>query len=131
MTTKEKIAVMQAFEEGKVIEVCGVAPGQWAIATGPNWNWASYSYRIKPEPRMVPLEMSDIDLHRDLFRVIGRLPDEENGFRYYACQQMEFGWVETGKLRLGCNSDLIGNVPPTAARPGISARRRRNERHSH
>lgn len=49
MTTQEKIAVMQAFVEGKEIEVkkCGIE--QWVQISRPIWDWGDCEYRIKPE----------------------------------------------------------------------------------
>lgn len=48
-TTAEKIAVMQAFEDGKEIEhsANGVF---WGQSQTPTWNWEALHYRIKPEP---------------------------------------------------------------------------------
>lgn len=52
-TTKEKIAVMQAFVDGKPIEICEVG-GNW-ISLHPDWkgqevcwNWEEYDYRVAP-----------------------------------------------------------------------------------
>jgi len=51
-TTAGKIAVMQAFEDGKVIESrMKPLPDNWTVAKPPVWNWMSMDYRIKPEPR--------------------------------------------------------------------------------
>ena len=51
------IAVMQAAKEGKAIQsrhrpsrdidVC------WRDAPKPSWDWATFDYRVKPEPRRV------------------------------------------------------------------------------
>lgn len=55
-TTQEKIAVMQAFIEGKTIQVYynrGPDP-HWVdrdCGSSPSWNWFDYDYRIKREPR--------------------------------------------------------------------------------
>lgn len=50
-TTAEKIAVMQAFLDGKKIEV-SVYPGcwgEWTHYVEPIWNWEENNYRIKEE----------------------------------------------------------------------------------
>lgn len=48
--TKRKIAVMQAYVDGKQIQVkaCGVS--EWRDCTlEPDWDWVSGDYRVKPE----------------------------------------------------------------------------------
>ena len=48
-TTLEKIAVMQAFEDGKTIEYNIKDRGiGWAKSSYPLWNWGESDYRIKP-----------------------------------------------------------------------------------
>ena len=71
-TIDEMIAVMQAAKEGKQIEWKYLYSKCWN-RTGLNieWNWSCHDYRIKPEPKRVPLGLEDIDLHRDLFRKKG------------------------------------------------------------
>lgn len=56
-STLDMIKVMQAYTEGKVIEVKRVRdlpPGaspEWTSAPFcPTWNWAIFDYRIAPEP---------------------------------------------------------------------------------
>lgn len=57
-TTEEKIAIMQAYAEGKKIEykVNGHDEywAQWVIQEEPQWDWGWYDYRIKPEPHYRP-----------------------------------------------------------------------------
>ena len=60
-TTKEKIAIMQAYEDGKKIEVCGKIENVWYSTTSPDWNWANCDYRIKTEPEYVPFTFEDAD----------------------------------------------------------------------
>ena len=48
-TTKEKIAVMQAFEDGKKVEIKAGHWGEWqpcSIKGYPCWNWETYDYRL-------------------------------------------------------------------------------------
>lgn len=53
MTTKEKIAVMRAFDEGKPVEVQYHKTGSWSILhTAPYWNWEAHNFRIKPESKL-------------------------------------------------------------------------------
>lgn len=49
-TTKEKIAIMQAFEEGRKIEGTSYCAGSdWRQLENPRWNWVECDYRIKDE----------------------------------------------------------------------------------
>lgn len=52
MTTKEKIAIMQAYEDGKAIQY--LYYGVWTDIDVPCWNWAKCQYRVKPEPKLRP-----------------------------------------------------------------------------
>lgn len=51
-TTKEKIEVMQAYEEGKKIEM--LINGNWEFIAYPHWNWGQTDYRVKEEPKYRP-----------------------------------------------------------------------------
>lgn len=54
MTTAEKIAVMQAFEQGKKIEFRkDPGRGEWTPTGNPTWNWAFFEYRIRPDSRTI------------------------------------------------------------------------------
>ena len=47
---QDKIEVMQAFIEGKEIQLRRRVSGtNWAISPAPAWAWDSFDYRIKPE----------------------------------------------------------------------------------
>ncbi len=62
-TTKEKIAVMQAFEDGKNIEVKAISWTEWqpvAIYGAPSWDWNNYDYRIKPDPKLRPWKPEEV-----------------------------------------------------------------------
>ena len=53
-TIAEKIAVMQAFEQGADIEFCpSKHTSVWCSCSslGPRWNWINYNYRVAvPKP---------------------------------------------------------------------------------
>jgi len=52
--TLAAIAVMQAYVDGEVIQVCSRGDNDWETLEGgviPAWEWSLCSYRIKPEPR--------------------------------------------------------------------------------
>jgi hypothetical protein len=57
-TTAEKIAIMQAHLDGKIIQCRNAIPRNDGADWGspllrPSWNWNDYEYRIKPEPPKV------------------------------------------------------------------------------
>lgn len=50
MTVEEKIEVMQAYVDGKQIQVQMLTPSvMWVDTHKPIWDWDTYTYRIKPE----------------------------------------------------------------------------------
>lgn len=59
-TTEEKIAVMQAYADGKKIEFHRyddiVWKDVWCEVKTPIWDWVLYDYRIKKEPTYRPYE---------------------------------------------------------------------------
>lgn len=54
-TTKEMIKVMQAYEDGAEIEFRVLAGSVWhsCVTSGPEWDWSSIDYRVKPKHREV------------------------------------------------------------------------------
>lgn len=70
MTTKEKIVVMQAYEDGKKIQwlIKGEYEDNWkdiSPSREPIWNWPECDYRIKPEPKYVPYDsVSEVKKHK-------------------------------------------------------------------
>jgi hypothetical protein len=50
--TREKLAVMQAFLDGQPIQckLATLSDPNWTDCD-PMWNWGTYDYRVKPEPR--------------------------------------------------------------------------------
>jgi len=56
-TTAEKIAIMQAYVDGKTIEVRMRKYSdryEWLHITVPSWDWSNCAYRVKPEPPKTP-----------------------------------------------------------------------------
>ena len=52
--TEEKIAVMQAEVDGKKIQIKSSNGADWISTNQPlTWDWWSYDYRVKPEPREI------------------------------------------------------------------------------
>ena len=63
-TTAEMIAVMQAYVDGKEIEMCAYGTCDWLVIPlnrQPLWNWGDYSYRVKPEPEYIPFTFEDAE----------------------------------------------------------------------
>ena len=60
-TIQEKIAVMQAFIEGKKIQLRHFNDSKYYDCTKPGWNWDSYDYRIKPATEYVPFTFEDAE----------------------------------------------------------------------
>lgn len=55
MTTEEKISVMQAYVEGKKIQVKAWCASEWKDCIfEPKWYWESCDYRVKPEEKYIP-----------------------------------------------------------------------------
>ena len=82
-TTKEKIAIMQAFVDGEEVEFRH-DDGPWK--TLPNnldvtWAWSELYYRIKPEPepdlnKMIDERISWQDVSAILKEIVKRLPKD-------------------------------------------------------
>lgn len=57
-TTKEMIAVMEAYERGEQIEFKGMLTG-WVLTNKPIWDWERNDYRVKPKKRYVPFDTAE------------------------------------------------------------------------
>ena len=53
MSTVEKIAIMQAYVDGKTIEYFYKEGKIWDECSFPSWNWLAFNYRVKPEPKKI------------------------------------------------------------------------------
>jgi hypothetical protein len=61
--TKEAIRVMQAFVDGKEVEVKGMTSSLvWMPAGAPCWNWQMMEYRIKPTATLRPWTADEVPL---------------------------------------------------------------------
>ena len=57
MKIKEMIEVMQAFDDGKAIQISQHSyPDVWHDDGCPGFNWYACDYRVKPEPKPATLE---------------------------------------------------------------------------
>jgi hypothetical protein len=51
--TKRRIAVMQAWVDGKKIQYSAGGSFDWQACTNPVWGWGKFDYRIAPEKQAV------------------------------------------------------------------------------
>ena len=59
-TTKEMIAVMQAYADGKGIEYSFIKDS-WYDDKNPCWNLVDYNYRVKEAPEYIPFTFEDAE----------------------------------------------------------------------
>ena len=89
MNTKEKIEVMQAFEDGKDIQFRVIANGpsaewnEWIDPRVPHWDFSSFEYRIKPKlDDMVGPQSSfvpqNLDSINELEVAVAQLKEKQN-----------------------------------------------------
>ncbi len=53
-TDEEKIAVMQAYVDGKGIRMSLLSdPDYWTGSFDPAWNWEKIDYKVEPEPMVI------------------------------------------------------------------------------
>lgn len=66
-TTKEMIAVMQAFADGKEIEFSPnfYTDKIWKDTSNPTWEWHQFDYRVKHAPEYVPFTFEDWEIMVD------------------------------------------------------------------
>lgn len=65
MKTKEKIAIMQAFADGKPIQYKfkDNPTNKWmdfSECVEPSWNWDLVDFRVKPEPKVRPYTFEEM-----------------------------------------------------------------------
>lgn len=100
MTTAEKIAVMQAYLDGKQIQFNNNNEWKdWTIPLEPTWNWVDYDFRIKPEEK--PKRMTS----RQLAEWIGKGNGEWSAVMLGGTRS-DFGYIK-GKEDLEVNSDFL------------------------
>jgi hypothetical protein len=59
--TKEAIAIMQAFVDGKEVEYKR-PDGIWTLINNPVWNWNTQEYRIKRTAKLRPWTADEVPL---------------------------------------------------------------------
>lgn len=85
MTTKEQIAVMEAFGRGEAIEYRILSVnGEWETPVNIRWNWDKYEYRVKPKSEYIPFDFGD-----DLIGTV--IVSKKTGKKYMVFAQNEEG----------------------------------------
>ena len=51
--------IMQAYAEGKELEVRAKGTGKWQTIDVPAFNWCDFAYRIKPQPKYRPFQSAE------------------------------------------------------------------------
>ena len=59
-TIEEKIAIMQAFANGKKIEIYNKRLKKWHEIEDPKWDWLDSEYRIKKVPEYRPYTFDEL-----------------------------------------------------------------------
>ena len=80
-TTKEMIAVMQAYEDGETIQRQVSGGGIWTTVSSDStvWDWRYFDYRVKPaEPKKVMMQMFRYGDSLNLRAVSASLSDHYN-----------------------------------------------------
>lgn len=72
MKTQEMIEVLHAYEAGKEIEYRLAGDTDWKDANIPVWNFFSYDYRVKPEPKLVPLDVTDDLVGKIIYPIVDK-----------------------------------------------------------
>jgi hypothetical protein len=105
-TTKEKIEVMQAFEDGKKIEFLMPVNGwnEWLPAGEPNWNWETNDYRIKAESKLRPWKPEEVPVGALMKTKSG------NGGRYMIVGLWDFGLKDFIQLGPPSEEGAISSV---------------------
>ena len=77
--SQDRIALMQAYVDGKHIQYFNNFEGKWEDTTDPRWSQGS-SYRIKPEPNYRPFKNTEECWQEMLkHRPFGWIKDKEDG----------------------------------------------------
>lgn len=111
-TTKEKIVVMQAYDEGKQIQIKDGGYDDWSDWNAdyePNWDWQQFKYRIKPEePIYRPYESID-EMVEDYCDKSGELRLARLSMPYIWVKYKNKRWGDTKHLLTSFNNACEGH----------------------
>lgn len=110
MATKEMIEIMQAYENGKLIEFRHKNPGEddtWKLVPTPSWDWVSFDYRIKPKDSYRPYK--DSNEFRDHWNTMTTPGDTWQPVKDSLFQGVWLKDKTTGGIEqvLGCSGKLV------------------------
>lgn len=90
--TKERIAVMQAYVDGKQIQL-QLPDGKWGEIPNPDW-CTNANYRVKPEPKYRPFKDAD-ECWQEMLKhePFGWLKEKERNVR------TQIGFMHTGGIQ--------------------------------
>lgn len=99
--TKKAIDVMQAYVDGKTIELKFKDNEHWNVNTNIGWNFVDFEYRVKPEPKVRPYEnaeefLYDMKHHGPMLKhaVAGHYKSinsiDIHGIMLYGCDNMHY-----------------------------------------
>ena len=85
-TVKEMIEVMEAYENGAIIEYSNPHYNYWESVTYPSWDWCSYDYRVKELKQKVTIEkwlLIDMGINSKGIKVVVETSDIDDWLSYY------------------------------------------------
>ena len=102
--TQRKMKVMQAFEDGKQIQMKGCLEGEqdWVDCMYPLWHWGTLDYRVKPERRALSINVFTL-FNRPAW--IKRVRDEVAGmvtvldFNLNKVRVEGIGWLDLNRIK--------------------------------
>jgi len=103
--TKEAIHVMQAYVDGKDIEILGPVK-KWEPVNCPRWAWGDTQYRIKPTVNLRPWTADEVPLGAQMRVKIDRhrflIGSEANDFNRKQWFENNEHSIDNGKTWLPC-----------------------------
>ena len=81
-TIKEKIEVMEHYENGGEVEYVETGFDGWEVASHPTWNWYDYEYRIRHFKQKVTIEKWLIEY--DNIKVVVEASDIDSWLKPFA-----------------------------------------------
>jgi hypothetical protein len=104
--TKECIRVMQAFVDGKDLEVLGPV-GKWEPVHFPRWGWDDTQHRIKPTATLRPWTADEVPLGAQVRKqsdptcrwLIGNTGSHDDRLKYVETHEHS---IDCGKTWLPC-----------------------------
>jgi hypothetical protein len=81
MNTKEQIEVMQAFVDGKEIEMKTKMSNYWSLIIEPHWDWDHVDYRVKEEKEIEKLSENESISVKDFILKLNKVIEVVNNLK--------------------------------------------------